>query len=108
MKAILFSQFVKQGGYETYDYKSSSSRNYTPPKYSGPPVALAAGSGSDESRKLSITPMHNPDMPKNGANKASYDDTATLGLDHSHARNTISGTGFGHQFWQEPKNGYGI
>lgn len=108
MKFVPFSEFAKfASSYETYDYKGSSIRNYIPPK-ANIKVVPGSGSGSDDSKVVKITPRHNPDMPKNCANKAEYNDDATWGVDHSHARGTVSGTGFGKRYWQEPRNGYGI
>lgn len=107
MKPILFSQFAKSAGYETYDYKGSSSRNYYPGK-SG--IRFAVGTVSNDDKKKAHVPgSRNPELPRWGRNEALTEDYRTpLNVDLSHARNTISGTGFGKRYWQEPKNGYGI
>lgn len=107
MRAILFSEFLKQAGYETYDYKGSSSRNYIPPRSNIKPL-LGDGSGSDDSKVVKMKPRNNPDMPKNGANRPIYAYETPVGIDHQHARATVSGTGFGRRYWAELKNGYGI
>lgn len=105
MKAVIFSEFVKLAGYETYDYKASMSRNYIPDK-SNVKVEVGDGSSVDDHKTVDIKPRNTPDLPKNGANKPSFGFDTPVGLQHQHARGTISGTGGGRRFWPDLKNGY--
>lgn len=99
-------QFIKQAGLATYDYKASASRNYTPKPYKG--HVSVVNDGIEQGKRVSI-PENEKDpsgLKEQGKNKVwDPNDYPTWRFVHSFSP-TISGTGYGKQYWQRPTDPY--
>lgn len=104
-----FHQFCKRAdSYAMYDYKASGGRNYTPKPPKQPAVEPSTCWTEKPVTKMpkSMTASL-PELPGRGENQPNYDGVnAKLDWNHTHAWNTVSGTGFGRPYWDYPRNPY--
>lgn len=105
LTAMVANAFIKNA-YTTYSYTASMSRYYHPDKAKLPPIEKEQ-SGN---RAFYVTqPTLQPLGPKWGKNKpASVDDQSLPGLRPrlNTFSPTISGTGSGKRYWDEPRDPY--
>lgn len=97
--------FIIKHAFATYNYSGSRARNYTPKKPSYPQVKKQ--DTGELVTKAKISSPEDTQLPKRGANKPAGKWYSEFEFLHSFAP-TISGTGSGHQYWQDKRNPYEV
>lgn len=100
---MFLSPFVKFAA-STYSYTASAARNYNP-KPMPKPIVVNSNDGTIK-REVSIKPIRT-DLPKNGSNRELGTWYSELPFLHSFSP-TISGTGYGRQYWSDKRNPFEI
>lgn len=100
---MFLSPFVKFAS-TTYDYTASSSRNYTPKPISKPTV-VNSNDGTTK-REVKIKPQK-LELPGKGQNQSAGVWYSEFPFLHSFVP-TISGTGYGRQYWGNKQNPFEV
>lgn len=101
---FIVEQMLKRA-FATYNYGASRSRNFTPKKVAKPETIQQ---DTGEVVKKAIMPdAQSLQLPKPGKNKPMGKWYSEFEFTHSFAP-TISGTGSGHQYWQDKRNPYEV
>lgn len=101
----MFLARITKSAFATYNYGGATARNYTPDKPSYPKV-IHQDSG-EISKPVTPSVRNIPQQPKSGKNKPAGKWYSEFEFLHSFAP-TISGTGSGHQYWQDKRNPYEV
>ena len=97
--------FIIKHAFATYNYSGSKSRNYTPEKPNYP--AVKKQETGERAMGVKVKESVNTQLPKNGKNQNMGKWYSEFEFLHSFAP-TISGTGSGHQYWQDKRNPYEV
>jgi hypothetical protein len=97
--------YIIKHAYATYNYSGAKERNYTPKKPSYPEVRKQLP--AEQVKSVTIKEKSNPQLPKNGSNKPADKWYSEFEFLHSFAP-TMSGTGSGHQYWQDKRNPFEV
>lgn len=89
----------------TYSYSAATSRNFTPAK-ADKPIKVNTNTGSQE---VAVTQKTHPleGVPRKGTNKPAGPWYSEFSFLHPFTP-TVSGTGSGHKYWEEPKNPFDV
>lgn len=97
--------YIIKHAFATYNYSGSKERNYTPkkPKY---PRVKKQDTG-EIATKVKVKDTVDKQIPKRGKNTNAGPWYSEFEFLHSFAP-TISGTGSGHQYWQDKRNPFEV
>lgn len=101
----MFLSRLTKSAFSTYNYGGATARNYTPDKPSYPKVVRQ--SNGEKVEMVQPTNKLITQQPKNGKNTPAGKWYSEFEFLHSFAP-TISGTGSGHQYWQDKRNPYEV
>lgn len=95
---------IKQAN-TTYSYSAATSRNFTPAKVNQP-IKVNADTGV---KTFDVKqPQHQLEgLPRKGTNKPAGPWYSEFSFLHPFTP-TVSGTGSGHKYWEEPKNPFDV
>lgn len=97
-------RIVKQAN-TTYSYSAATSRNFTPAR-ADKPIRVNTNTGAREfTVKQKAQPLEG--VPRKGANKPAGPWYSEFSFLHPFTP-TVSGTGSGHKYWEEPKNPFDV
>ena len=97
--------YIIKHAFATYNYSGSRARNYTPKKPNYPKVKKQ--DTGEIVTKVKISTPKDTQLPKRGSNTPAGKWYSEFEFLHSFAP-TISGTGSGHQYWQDKRNPYEV
>lgn len=97
--------YIIKHAFATYNYSGSRARNYTPKKPNYPKVKKQ--DTGEIVTKVKISAPKDTQLPKRGSNTPAGKWYSEFEFLHSFAP-TISGTGSGHQYWQDKRNPYEV
>jgi hypothetical protein len=97
--------YIIKHAFATYNYSGSRARNYTPNKPSYPKVQKQET--GERAERVKIKENVDTQLPKRGVNKPVDKWYSEFEFLHSFAP-AISGTGSGHQYWQDKRNPFEV